>query len=403
MTITLSQIANSQSFGTGLERTNQILTVISSNALTADASSNGSLTTGNAAVNGFFSANVMIVTSNLRGGNTSTSNTITISSNSTFSADSLHNANVTVNSSLLVVNSATFQNSAAITGNVALSNTLTAVGNVVFSNTLSVTGASTFSNTVTITGNVALSNLVSIANNLKISGGITAASNLTIAGVFTANTTAAVVTGAATLSSRLSVAGNTTVSGILSVSSNATVNGTLFTVTNNANVGGNLNVSGNFFVNGNSTVTGTAFANGDFIPVQEDVYKLGNSTYGFITFTSNNSVSKSLNISNVSSTTTKKYSFANTSLQTVDNFAIATYRSAEYLIQMANSSAYQISKLLAVHDDTNAYVTEYGIMNTGSTMGTFSATISDGNFNLQCTPSSNTSIAAKIFRTAVTV
>ena len=96
MTINVSILTTNNTFGTWFERTNQISYIISANAVTADSTSNGSLTTGNTAVNGYFSANVMVVTGNLRGGNVSTSNTITVSSNATFSSNTLFNSNATV-------------------------------------------------------------------------------------------------------------------------------------------------------------------------------------------------------------------------------------------------------------------------------------------------------------------
>jgi NF-X1-type zinc finger protein NFXL1 len=476
--IPLTPIANSQSFGTWLERTNQIVGIISSNALTADASSGGSVTTGNSVVNGYFSANVMIVTGNLRGGNTSTSNTITISSNATFSSNALFNSNVTVNSWIHVVNTAAFQNNVTAVGNVALSNTLVVAGNVSFSNTLSVTGNVslsntllvtgnvnfsntanvagnayfantvraignvTLSNTLSVTGNVSLSNTllvtgnVSLANTLAVTGNVSLSNTLLVTGNVSLSNTLAVtgnvslsntllVTGNATFSNLVTFSNNITVSGNASIAdlsvsansslatltvsgntalnANVTVSGAMFTATQNANVAGNLNVVGNLYVNGTTTYTGTTIANGDLIPVQNDTYKLGNSTYGFITFTSNNNVSKTLNIGSISVTAVNNYTFANTSTQTVDSFAVASYRSAEYIVQLANSTGYQVSKILGVHDGSTGYVTEYGVMNTGVAMGTFTATVSGGNFNLQCVPTSNTSIVAKIHRTVITV
>ena len=326
MSVSINTVSNSQSFGVWLERTNQMISIIASNAVTADASTNGSITTGNSAVNGYFSANVMIVTGNLRGGNVSTANTLTVSSNVTFSANALMNANVTVNSSL------------------------------------------------TVLSNTTLANLV--VTTAKVTGA--------------ANLTTVAVTGHSNLAT-------------VTVSGNATVSGALFTVTNNANVAGDLLVVGNLYVNGTTTYSGTTLANGDSIPVLNDTYKLGNTTNRFIVFSSNASVANTLSFSNVSVATTTNYSFPNSTIQTVDSFPIATYRSAEYLVQLANSTSHQVSKILGVHDGSAGYVTEYGMMLSNVSLGVFSATVSGGNFNLQCTPTSNTSIQAKIHRVVITV
>ena len=197
MTITVSNTTSSQSFGSWLTKTNQMAQIMSSNALTADSTATGSVTTGNAVVNGFFSANTLVVTNNIRGGNLTTSNTITISSN------------------------------------------------------------------------------VSIAS-------------------------------------------------------------------------GNILNIGSTHINSNS------------------------------------------------------HTFVNLTVQTIDTFAIATYRSVEYTVQLANTTKFQVSKILGIHDGTVANITEYGIINDGTSIGTFSATISSGNFLLQCQPTSNT-ITAKIFRSVTTV
>jgi fibronectin-binding autotransporter adhesin len=68
MSITLTPVGNTQTFGTWLTRTNQILQVISTNTVTADASANGSVTTGNATVNGVFGANTVYIVNALSGG-----------------------------------------------------------------------------------------------------------------------------------------------------------------------------------------------------------------------------------------------------------------------------------------------------------------------------------------------
>jgi hypothetical protein len=63
----------------------------------------------------------------------------------------------------------------------------------------------------------------------------------------------------------------------------------------------------------------------------------------------------------------------------IDNYNLTLYRAAEYLVQVtAPGGKYQSSKILVIHDGTNAYVTEYGtlIPTNQSTLVTFSAGIS---------------------------
>lgn len=56
MTITVSQVANSQTFGAWLSTTNRLANLMSQNVVTADSTNAGSVTTGNTYVNGYFGA-----------------------------------------------------------------------------------------------------------------------------------------------------------------------------------------------------------------------------------------------------------------------------------------------------------------------------------------------------------
>lgn len=61
----------------------------------------------------------------------------------------------------------------------------------------------------------------------------------------------------------------------------------------------------------------------------------------------------------------------------VDNFLKATYRSGEFLFSVRdmNANGYQTQKCLVIHDDnnTNAYITEYGVLISNTSLGTFTA------------------------------
>jgi hypothetical protein len=84
--------------------------------------------------------------------------------------------------------------------------------------------------------------------------------------------------------------------------------------------------------------------------------------------------------------------------QTLDSFAAATYRSAEYLIQVTFSTSYHTTKVVVVHDGTTAYITEYGTVATAE-IATFDATVSGGNVILQATPTN----ASTVFRVVGTL
>lgn len=86
------------------------------------------------------------------------------------------------------------------------------------------------------------------------------------------------------------------------------------------------------------------------------------------------------------------------SLQTIDEFATTTYRSVKYIVQLEHDSdsKYHCAEILLTHNGINAYLTEYALIYTDSSLGEFDATIDGGNVKLQLTPSyTNTSFKAK--------
>lgn len=73
----------------------------------------------------------------------------------------------------------------------------------------------------------------------------------------------------------------------------------------------------------------------------------------------------------------------------VASFVAADFRSAKYLVQLAQGSDYMVSEILVVHDGTDGYITEYGRIQTGNTIDVaFSADISSGTLHIYVTSSS---------------
>ena len=73
-------------------------------------------------------------------------------------------------------------------------------------------------------------------------------------------------------------------------------------------------------------------------------------------------------------------------------FALADYRSAEFLVQSVNGTDYQINRLLLIHDDTTASINNTLLTADGtSEFVTLSATITGSNVLLQATTTSGTS------------
>ena len=50
----------------------------------------------------------------------------------------------------------------------------------------------------------------------------------------------------------------------------------------------------------------------------------------------------------------------------VSSFNKALYRSAKYVVTVESNGQFETRECLVIHDGTNAYITEYGIIFTGS-------------------------------------
>lgn len=93
-----------------------------------------------------------------------------------------------------------------------------------------------------------------------------------------------------------------------------------------------------------------------------------------------------------------------TNSQIIDYVPFSTFRSAEYTLTVKNAiaNAYQMSKLLLIHDGGNAYVTEYGVLSTNGNQGVFSATSNATAAILNFTPiSTSTTIQGSRLSTSV--
>ena len=110
----------------------------------------------------------------------------------------------------------------------------------------------------------------------------------------------------------------------------------------------------------------------------------------------------SVTINTSSYMTSTSYTTSTTSQVTAFSFAIATYRSAKILAQMTSGSSYHMIELNIIHDGTTAYVAQYGEVKSGSSLGTFDASITSGNLNVLFTPTNSTT-TAKIVATLIAV
>lgn len=82
----------------------------------------------------------------------------------------------------------------------------------------------------------------------------------------------------------------------------------------------------------------------------------------------------------------------------IDTFSADQYRTMKYLVSLheTDNNKYYSSELLFTHDDTNVYMTEYGVLQTDSDLGVIDASITDEQFQLTIVPHYvNTRVKAK--------
>ena len=166
------------------------------------------------------------------------------------------------------------------------------------------------------------------------------------------------------------------------------------------------NLTGNVYSSGVSTFTsgpvliGTASATGTAsqkLQVDGGAYVSGNLGIG-----TTNPTAK-LSIGSVSGFQDTITTVATTAVTTIDSFATATFRSTRAQVQITQSTNYQASDVLIIHDGTNASIVEYGSIATNDYLGTFSASVSGGNCLLRINMSSATSATVKVLSQRITV
>jgi hypothetical protein len=322
MTIAVANVANTNTFGAWLIRTNQIATIISTNTVTTDSSLGGSVTTGNSFVNGYFGVNTLVVNSAIVGGNLTTSNSIliasnlaigntssnvvTVTTNSTASNTSIQATNISANASaninitssnynlnttLLNANSSTVNfktsnftvnsvsNSTFNSNNFVVNSQNTFVlgvssftGNASFSNAISVTGNATFTNSVSVSGST-------VANGLGVytSGTVNSAS-FSIGSNFIANSTVLYSSGSANVSS-------------LNINNPSATN----------IVNGNMTIIGNLVVQGVTTTAQVAAATANVVPAVNVTYSVGNTTAWWLNSYVSNYTGNTINLSGAAS------------------------------------------------------------------------------------------------------
>lgn len=168
-----------------------------------------------------------------------------------------------------------------------------------------------------------------------------------------------------------------------------------------------------------ATTTGNGFVIGVFganVIFANTSLRGGNTTVtNTLYITSNVNVSNTLNVntlnvtdsltingSPVVSVTKISDTTSTTSAELIDQFTTTTFSGCEYIAAIKDSSAnaYQMSKLLVLHDTGNSYITEYAVLISNTVLGVFSTNVDSTNCRLWLTPTvSGTTV--KLTRTDV--
>jgi len=402
------------SFQNWIDKTNELLDAYSTTIVTTAANTSGGSTTGNATVNGIFTANSLSIQGNstfgLRGGNTTTANVLYVTSNVSF-------GNATVNT---VISTTTIDTDLA----------LTVLGATSLSNTLSVTGSTTLTGNATLNGTVQ-----TISGNSNFDSGVlfVDSTNNRVGINNTAPGVALRVTGSVDISSSANVQGNANVAGNLQVGGNITLNGTVQTLTGNviidsgtlfvdsvnkrigvnnttpgsalsvtgaadissyANVQGSANVGGSLTVAGNSTFVGNVSLQGALQTISGNV-NFDSGTL-FVDSTNNrvglNSTTPTVALDVVGSANVT--TSVNSSLITVGSSFIAN-TTGTYHTGVINAASHTTSGFVA---NTTVIAPTSNTILLGNSTGRFVLSANSGNFSgsVVITGSANVSSALNV-------
>lgn len=124
-----------------IDRTNECINALNNWTISANNDANGSVTTGNAYMNGIFSATTIAVFTELRGGNVQSSNTLNVTSNVSFT-NTVFFSN-TISSTANIIGATIIANTGIRGGNTGTAGPLFVSSNVYFTNTSTLSTLST--------------------------------------------------------------------------------------------------------------------------------------------------------------------------------------------------------------------------------------------------------------------
>jgi hypothetical protein len=252
---------------------------------------------------------------------------------------------------------------ATVTNALTVGTTLNVTGRSTLGDVFGTAGATITATNLVITGSASLPPALTFSN-LTVTN-LTVTNNQTVGGTLTA--TIFTATGASVFQSTLAVAGVLTSSNV--TDSNNTTNGSIVTA-------GGLGVAKNITV-GSAVTIGSASTQTVVAAVYSNNTLYASYTSGFITTNSQ---------------------------MNLDTFSSSAYRTAKYLVQIVDGTKIHVEEIIVLHDGTNVYLTEYGIVTSQGELGTFDANLGGGTitltFQANYTP---TSMTIKVSRQTITL
>jgi hypothetical protein len=375
------------SFQNWLDKTNQALYVITTQAVTADLTTDGSMTQGNAVVNGAISTNTVVVTNALRGGTLTTPGNLTITTNTTIVDSGLF---AVTNTNVRIINTNTTVNTSMLT---------VQGGSVNVASNTSIGGSTLFLSSANISITSDTLNFTSQANSVAIGGSATSiTSNLTIGGTNTV------------FNSNVSFGGTVGFGGGLTVTGTTTLKGDV--------------ILGNTAAN---TISMVGAVNTAIIPDQDDRRDLGSSDKAwanlYVGTINATRVEYSGDLAGVNAVSTNTLSvgtyanyitYSNNDIGNANTAGVFTAvpvftlsategRTIKLVVQARNAriNTYSSSEMLLVHDGTTPYMTTYATLSTNTSAAAYEYTtdITDGNVRVlaqQPAQSGNTAIKVMV-------
>lgn len=372
-------------------------------------------------------------TTTIRNATTAVSGALTVGG--TASISGVTTFSNTTDSTLSSNGSVIFAGGIGVAKNIVCDGTFSIFGDIsvnggdILTNQTSVSLFNTTATTATLLGDATTISLGASSGTTTVNNNLVVTGNLTVNGTTTTinSTTLTVDDKNIVLASGAADSSSADGSGISVDGASATItyvhSGTKWALNKNVDITGTLTASSNgsiggtLAVTGATTLTGALAANGG-ITVDSTNFTVDGSTgavstastlsvAGASTLTGKTTVKASVDHNSGSTTVANQTAIqtivASTSQQVADSFAVATYRSAKYMVQITQGTNYQVSEIMVIHNGTSATMTEYGMMNTNGVLGTFVCDVSAGNARLLVTMGSATSATINITRTTIVV